>query len=264
MWLTDVFPDPWVLRGLHAWGGLALFALVAAPWLGRAPGAPDALAKSLRLRLAALAPVCAALYFVAPSGYDWIWPIAPRFPLLALLCLVVLLPTPGRVGGRAVALAAALLAMAHFHFAGVAFARFEREEVGDFDAALAAIPPRQRVAGLVFARGSRHARFSPFLHYAAYYQAREGGAVMFSFADFPHSPFRFRAGDRPPRVPPRWEWLPHRVDPDRELGWYDYALVRGGPGPIAHARDWRLAWRGRAWSVWRRASGTPAGDDGGG
>ena len=37
----------------------------------------------------------------------------------------------------------------------------------------------------------------------ALYQAKKGGAVMFTFADFPQSPFRFREDNRPPRVPPR-------------------------------------------------------------
>ncbi len=256
MWLTDVWQDAWGLRLLVAWGAVLGFALLVAPWLGRAPGAPDALARSLGRRLALLAPLSVALYFVAPTGYDWIWPIAPRFPLLALLCAVLLIPSLGRASGHAVVLSAALLGAVHFHFAGRAFARYERDDVGDFDAALAQIPPGQRVAGLVFARGSRHVRYSPFLHYVAYYQARKGGAVMFTFADFPQSPFRFREQARPPRVPPRWEWLPHEVDPVRDLAWYDWVLVRGGPGRIARESGaWRLAWRGRQWSVWTHASG---------
>lgn len=260
LWLTDVFTDPWALRLLHAWGGVAVFALLIAPFLGRehpSRDAPDALARSLGWRLTLLAPVCAALYFIAPTSYDWIWPIAPRFPLLALLFLVIALPRPGRIGGHAIVLGAAILASAHFHVAGIAFSRFQRDEVGDFDEALAEIPRGQRVAGLIFARGSAHVRFSPFLQYVAYYQARKGGAVMFSFADFPQSPFRFRAHDRPPRVPPRWEWLPQLVDPARDLDWYDWVLVRGRGGRLAMARDdWRLVWNGKHWSVWRRAPAT--------
>ena len=204
-------------------------------------------------RLWLLPIVACAFYFVAPSSYDWIWPIAQRFPLLALLLLVPVLPRAGRFGGHAVVLAAVLLSSAHLHYAGTAFARFEREEVGDFDEALAKVPPAQRVVGLVFMRQSRNVRFSPFLHYVAYYQARKGGAVMFTFADFAQSPVLFREANRPPRVPPRWEWLPTRIDPSRDLGWFDWALVRGPPGRIAKARDtWKPVWRGRVWSVWRR------------
>jgi len=92
-----------------------------------------------------------------------------------------------------------------------AFSAFDHEEVGALDGALAAIPDGRRVCGLIWQRGSRHVKFSPFIHAVAYYQARKGGAVMFTFADFPPSPFRFRPDNRPPRVPPRWEWLPQRV-----------------------------------------------------
>jgi hypothetical protein len=144
------------------------------------------------------------------------------------------------------------LGAASFHRAGKAFAEFDRQEVGDFDQALAVIPEGQRVVGLIFDRYSRHVAFAPFIHYVAYYQARKGGAVMFSFADFPQSPFHFREDSRPPRVPPRWEWLPERVRP-RDLTFYDYALVRGGPGAIARARSGFAAiYRGSSWSVWRR------------
>jgi hypothetical protein len=98
-------------------------------------------------------------------------------------------------------------------------------------------------------------RFSPFIHYAAYYQVRRGGAVMFTFADFPHSPFGFRDENRPPRVPPRWEWQPERVNPARDLGWYDYVLVRGRPGIIDRQRRYyQPVQRSARWSVWKRRS----------
>lgn len=253
MWLTDVLGTDWDLRLLYAWLALGGLALLAAPFLGVRLPAPDALARSIGRRLVVLPLAAAALYFVAPTSYDWIWPIAQRFPLLALLFVIPVLPRPGRVGGHVLALAAAVVASAHLHFAATAFAHFEHEELGDFEEALAEIPPAERVVGLVFERGSRHVRFSPFLHYVAYYQARKGGAVMFSFADFAHSPVRFGETNRPPRVPPRWEWLPALVDPARELDWYDWVLVRGGPGRIAQAREtWSPTWRGRKWSVWRR------------
>ena len=96
-------------------------------------------------------------------------------------------------------------------------------------------------------------KFSPFLHYAALYQAERGGAVMFTFADFPQSPFRFKEGARPPRVKARWEWTPERVDPARDLAWYHYVLVRGNPGRIASdAAHFENVFRGPRWTVWRR------------
>jgi hypothetical protein len=203
------------------------------------------------MRLWLLPPLCALLYFVMPTSYDWIWPIAQRFPLLCALWLVVTLPS-FRFGKEVLLSVALALGAASFHRAGKAFAEFDRQEVGDFDQALAVLPEGQRVVGLIFDRYSRHVAFAPFIHYVAYYQARKGGAVMFSFADFPQSPFHYREDNRPPRLPPRWEWLPDRVRP-RDLVFYDYALVRGGPGAIARARSGFVAiYLGSPWSVWKR------------
>jgi hypothetical protein len=129
-----------------------------------------------------------------------------------------------------------------------AFAAFDHDEVGELDRALAAIPPAKRVMGLIFSRGSRYVKFSPFIHSVAYYQARKGGAVMFTFADFPQSPFRFREGDRPPRVKPRWEWLPQLVRA-ADMSWYDYLLVRGGTPRCAGRCELQL--RAGVWSVWK-------------
>jgi hypothetical protein len=256
-WLTDVLAGEADRSLLWAWCGLCGLVALLALWgaLRRSsdePASPDRLARSLGLRLALLCPLCGALYFVLPTGYDWIWPIAQRFPLLCALFLLLALPDFG-AGKRAVLVLALGLSSASFHHAGSAFAAFERDEVGDFEPALRVIPKGQRVAGLIFDRGSRNVAFSPFIHYVAYYQARKGGAVMFSFADFPQSPFRFREHNRPPRVPPRWEWLPGFVRPARDLGWYDYVLVRGGPGTIARpASGFAPIYRGARYSVWKR------------
>lgn len=258
-WLTDVLVEPNGIRALVGFG--ALLGLTLALGLGRVlyllvsqrartkaatsePGARHF------LRLAPLAPLAAALYFVLPTGYAWIWPIAQRFPLLALLLLLPALPRLPRRSWLVVALGLAVLCAHERIRVAHAFAHFDGEEVGDFDAALATIPEAQRVAGLIYARGSQSVRFSPFIHYVAYYQARKGGAVMFTFADFPQSPFRFREQNRPPRVPPRWEWLPQRVRPS-ELAWYDYVLVRGGMAdPCAGTCE--LRFRRGFWSVWGR------------
>jgi hypothetical protein len=229
--------------------GCALLELV----LGKRTRAPDALAAGLGWRLLPIPPLCALLYFAAPTSYDFIWPIAQRFALLGALWLVIALPR-FRLGSTLVCALALAISAASFHLAGKAFSDFEREEVDakGFEGALAAIPEGQRVVGLIFERGSRFVSFSPFIHYVAYYQARKGGAVMFTFADFPQSPFRFRDDNRPPRVPPRWEWLPERVRP-RELGFYDYALVRGGPGAIASpSSGFVLVYGSERWSVWKR------------
>lgn len=255
MWLTDVLATErddqlWVL-----WVVLLLTAFALGVREQAEPSRESSEDNVLPFlwRLSLLCPIAALAYFVAPTGYDWIWPISARFPLLALLFACLLVPSQRGVRGQLVLAGAGLVALLSFAEVGQAFAAFERDEVGDFDRALAAIPGAERVAGLIFDRGSQHVKFSPFLQYVALYQAQKGGAVMFSFADFPQSPFRFRSSARPPKVPPRWEWLPDRVDPARDLSWYGYVLVRGGPGRIARQSDmWAPVFRGRRWQVYKR------------
>ncbi len=257
-WLTDILARTEDRMLLWLWCGLVLVvllaSLVASVLRARAPLEHPAggLLRSLSRRLLVLAPLCVVLYFVTPSSYDWIWPIAQRFPLLAALCLLLwVVPLP-RVPSNALFACAIALSCVCFHHAGSAFGAFSRTEVGDFDRALAAIPEGKRVAGLIYGRGSRHVAFSPFIHFVAYYQARKGGAVMFTFADFPQSPFRFRDENRPPRVQPRWEWTPERVRA-QDLAWYDYVLVRGTSPRLARAGSgFTRIYAGERWSVLKR------------
>jgi hypothetical protein len=164
-----------------------------------------------------------------------------------------LLRPPRRWADTALHSAVVVIAILSFQQASRAALDFEAEEVGELDAAVEAIPEGSRVAGLIFASGSRHVKFSPFLHSVAYVQAERGGAVMFTFADFPQSPIRFREENRPPRVPPRWEWTPARVDPARDLDWYEYVLTRGGPGRIAAMPSrWEPIFEREPWRIYRR------------
>jgi hypothetical protein len=119
---------------------------------------------------------------------------------------------------------------------------------------LAQIPPGNAVVGLIFRPTSAVLRFAPHLHAAAWYQAERGGAAVFSFADFPQSPFGFRADAARPRLPPRWEWQPERVDTARDLGWFDYVLSRGAPAVLP---GWIERYRENQWSVWSKAGAAP-------
>lgn len=202
--------------------------------------------------LGLLSPIAFIGYFVLPTAYDWIWPISGRFPLLSLLFVPLLLPRMRGLIGTLVLAGVVVVSALGFYEINKAFVQFEREEVGDIDAAISAIPKGERVAGLIFGGSSNIVRFAPFLHYVALYQARKGGVVMFTFAEFPQSPFRFKAETRPPVVPPRWEWTPERVDPDRHLTWYKYVLVRGGPGRIQRSPYFENVFQGAGWTVWRR------------
>lgn len=252
-WLTDILHGDDDLQLLHAFYALLAASIVlgVARALVARDAAPDALGRSLRLRLLLLPPLAALLYFVAPTSYDWIWPIAQRFPLLSLLFALACLPPPPRYVGEALLGGFLIVNALQTKLVTQAFHDFEAHEVGDFDRALEVIPQGQRVLGLISARGSRYVKFSPFIHYVAYYQARKGGAVMFTFADFPQSPFRFREANRPPRVPPRWEWMPERVRPE-DLDFYDYVLSRGRAPQIERSRGYALAYRGERYRVWKK------------
>lgn len=256
MWLTDILARDDDATLLHVWLGIMAAALLASCFpLARRDTGATVVVRLLGRHLLLLAPLCAVLYFVTPTSYDWIWPIAQRFPLMCALFAILWIAPLQRWVANAVLIAAFVCSAASFHHAGSSFGMFSRVEVGDFDRALAAIPPGQRVAGLIYGRSSRNVAFSPFIHFVAYYQARKGGAVMFTFADFPQSPFRFRDDNRPPRVPPRWEWTPERVRPERDLTWYDYVLVRGQARNLQRAGSgFAPVYRGAPWSVWKRST----------
>lgn len=249
-WLTDVLHSDLDEQLLVAFAIVMLLAAVS----GRGGAATDAPpAAGLRARVALLSPLALALYFVTPASYGWIWPINARFPLLAIVFAIVALPRQRGALGAVTLAAVTAISVASSAEVKRAFIAFETEEVGTLDDALATMPHGARVAGLIFDRGSRHVKFSPFIHSVAWAQAENGGAVMFTFADFPQSPFTFREGARPPRVIPRWEWMPERVDPATDLAWYDYVLIRGGPGRIASQRDaFEPVYESVRWSVWRR------------
>lgn len=253
-WFTDVLRDDVDNQLMMAW--TALLVAVILFGIGKKPAAQTAEVKldnRLRLRLLLLPPIAALAYFITPTSYDWIWPIAQRFPILFAFLVIPILPSPRAFFGDAIFLSLAIVAAVQFYQVGKAFDQFEQKEMGNLKMALRTIPAKERVAGLIFSRGSRYVKFSPFIHSVAYYLVDKGGAVMFTFADFPASPFSFQERNRPPRVRPRWEWTPERVNPAVDLKWYKYVLTRGGPGIIARQRDvYHRIYTSRHWSVWRR------------
>jgi hypothetical protein len=256
LWLTDAFTSNVDEALLVTWGAMVLITMTLGIGEGRDPDEPtDPRAMVLARRLGLLAPIAFLAYFVCPTSYDWIWPIAPRFPLLAAVFLPIALPAPRAPRATAfVVLALTMVCVIGFRDVSSAFLAFEHEEVGEMEEAISHVPKGSRVVALVFDKGSRHVKFAPFLHAAAWVQLRRGGATMFTFADFPQSPIRFREENRPPRVPPRWEWMPERIDPERDLGWYDVVVVRGGPGRMrTESGAFVAAFESRRWSVWKRA-----------
>lgn len=252
-WLGDVFRDTSDEAVLLAAFVVALLAL------GLAQGDDDGSRPEAR-RLTLVPLACVLAYFFTAEGHGFIWLLAQRFPVLAIFTAIPLLRMPRGLRGAGVS--AAALAVGIWSVVNVCahFIDFERHEVGDLEAAIEAIPARQRVAALIYDRGSSITTQATFLHFGSYYQVRKGGVVMFTFAGYPHWPFDFRPGRYPPPGGParlRWEWTPEQVSVPGELyPYYGYVLTRGG-GFQPPAGTYHLAWRGDRWTVWERDRSRP-------
>ncbi len=205
-----------------------------------------------RYVIGSLVPVSVLLFFVLPTAYGFVWPISQRFPILAAILAIVLVARAPVALGRLGAVAAVVLALVGAREQTDAFVRFERQAYAGFEAILSRIPLGSRVAGLIFDRNSPEVRFTPLLHAVAWVQVDRGGAVMFTFADFPQSPFHFRADNRPPRVGARWEWSPQMVIPDHELQYYDYVLVRGSRRTMGTSTRFQLVESQGPWSLYQQ------------
>ncbi|MFO0625676.1 MAG: hypothetical protein U0325_08675 [Polyangiales bacterium] len=241
----------WGEIGVHAACVAALGALVA----GAAPAREEPAWAPAPARLAWLPLLCGALYGVAPASYGWIWPIHTRFAVAA--ALIVPLTVGARAGGlavRAVVLLSAVAALGLTDDLGRRFARWEQNELGDLDDALAHARPRAKLLALLRPQQSAEVPNVPTLHAAAYYQVRGGDVATFSFADFPQSPFRFRDdGPRPPRLRPRWEWEADLDAADPAHRYYDYVLCRRGHEQPARDPDrYARIFDGRDWVLFQR------------
>jgi hypothetical protein len=255
-WTTDVLKSDVDEKLLVVWCLLVLLLVtlrIGARREDTTPSEREIVLGAMARRLALLLPLVFVAYFVSPTSYDWIWPINARFAWLTLVFVVFVLPRPPRRTAIAIYSALGLLSLYSVVGINTAF-RESQKELGDVDAAIAAIPKGQKVVGLIYERDSAYVNFSPYIHSVALYQAERGGAVMFTFADFPQSPIVFRPDNRPPRVPPRWEWLPQSVRPSPDLDWYDWVLVRGSSHPPGLESEFELVHHSPHWSVYRRAS----------
>lgn len=244
MWLLDVLPGTHLRTLALVWVSVVLLACAFAfafAFRNRSGATRD----PVLARWSWLLPAIGVAYFVLPAAYDWIWPINGRFPILALLLAIVFVPRLPRLPRVGLALSALAMEGVVVFLMTHAFASADKELEG-LHSIIEKIPEGERVAGLMYARGSASVKFSPALHAVAWYQAEKGGAVMFSFVEFPHSPVSFLEGNRPPRVQPRWEYIPERVDPASDLAWYRYVISRGGPPElkglswVAEDGSWRL------------------------
>lgn len=127
------------------------------------------------------------------------------------------------------------------------------DEMRGFDAALAEMPPRQRVRALVF---DHHSEFVPgalpFVHAAAYYQAEKGGTLNRSFATSRVALARCLPG-MCPELSRGAEWFAGDFRWANEAGMFDLFLVRAaddhGPALFGEAQG-RVALVGEAGGWW--------------
>ena len=204
--------------------------------------------------VAAWVVLAGLLYLAFPISIGWMWQLNERYVLLfALLAPALLRPARGWRGAAPLLLVAATGLLA----AATAFGNvraFDRE-VGPFDSVLARAQPGRRLIGMMFEQNSRYAKFSPFLHFQAYYRARMGGVASFSFAELPQSPLRYRPENAPPPHPAGWEWHPGSFRNDVDGLYYDYVLVHGLVDPFARPQPgprWRLLAREGRWALYEK------------
>jgi hypothetical protein len=197
---------------------------------------------------------CVVLYFLLPESHGYIWIIAQRFPVLFAMLAIPLLRMPR--GARGVLVTAAAFAVALTSVVNTCnhFIRFETEEVGDIEGAIASMQPRKHVCALIYDKGSAIMNNVPFMHFGSYYQAEEGGVVMFTFAGYAHWPVDFQPGRYPPPGHParlRWEWTPESVSMAEIYPYYDYVLTRGS-GFRPPPGTYHVSWRNSRWTVWEK------------
>lgn len=225
------FPE-FLAAGLPApWPGIACAVLAGAVVLSGVLWGlfRDRAGASPRRELLALAAAFAGqvlLYFVLPVNTPTATFVSARHALLIVLFGLPLLPRVRHAWaqiGFAAAFAAAGLTLA-----AVEIARFD-DEARTFDPILAVMKPNKRVAPLIFEKGSPyvHPRTFPYLHFAAYYQARSGGDLARTFAVVWNVPVRYRDDYRRYEVPEKVEWDPRLFSPSRDLPHFDYVLIRG-------------------------------------
>jgi hypothetical protein len=246
-WSIDVFRD-----STDEWHAIAL-AVVALVAIGLAQGDRDRTKPAARALLV-IPVVCTVMYFSTGSMLGDVWLFSERFPVPLLMSLALLLRMPA--GARGWLVTAMVGAVAASSTANVCkhFIAFEKDEVGDFDDALAVMEPRKHVAGLIYDRSSSLVNDVPFLHFVSYYQAQKGGVVQFSNSGALYWPVRWKDGHYPPpgvRPRLRWEWMPEQVSMQELYPYYDYVLVRGwGFNPPASA--FRQIFHSSKWTVYQR------------
>lgn len=230
-----------------------VFTLVVVLALALSQGDRDT-SKKISRRFALVPLLCTVVYFTTSESVGDVWVFAQRFPTLAFFTGIPLLRMPTGIRGAVVTALAFLVGTGSIVNVCKHYVAFEQREVGDIDGAIDQIPPEQKVAGLIYDKGSQISNMVPFLHFVSYYQAAKGGVVQFSNANISYSPYHFRPDRIPPQGQParaRWEWTPEMVRINELYPYYDYILTRGS-GFAPPPGTYHVKWRGGRWTVWEK------------
>jgi hypothetical protein len=167
-------------------------------------------------------------YLAFPTLFRGVGPLSPRFVILFVPGLLLAFePRSTSATSERVRVARAGVAAVTAGWVLLFVARlpgFNRETQG-MHAIVAQMRPGMDVRPIVFERESRAFPGVPaLLHVPAYYQVEKGGAQGYSFAMYPISVVRYRAGVAP-RMAGGAEWRPEAFDWQREQRGYDYFVV---------------------------------------
>jgi hypothetical protein len=196
-----------------------------------------------------------------PALYRGVGPLSPRFAVLfvpgLLLAFEARRDDPAL---RRVPSARAVIALVATVWVFVFVARlpsFNRETEG-LHALVDEMPPGKNIRPIVFERESTAYPGVPaLLHLPAYYQVNKGGTQGYSFAMYPISVIRYRAGVEP-RMGGGAEWRPETFDWEREHLRYDYFVVHSSSDRshtlFRNAEDVVLEGRRGNWWVYRRGN----------
>ncbi|HVH45320.1 MAG TPA: hypothetical protein VM925_23365 [Labilithrix sp.] len=187
--------------------------------------------------------------------------LAPILVLLAFLPMRL----PRRSAVAAVALGLAFGANVIGGLSALRECRAAKNELGDLDAVLDAMPPGSRVMTLSFDMRTRATHYYPWGHVAAYHRVRRGGVASFSFSELKHWPIHYAPAHRPPpKEGAAWDLHPCSYRNAIDGPYYDFVLVRGDVDPFASSPPgpvFRPALIAKPMTLYRKESGTwPARD----
>lgn len=169
-----------------------------------------------------------AAYGLLPAIFRGIMLLHTRLPTLLLPVLLLAVRSPAPRSAAFVGRARACVLVLTVGWLGVFSFRlsaFNREAASYHDF-LQGLPSGLAMRPIIFARETQAFPGVPaYVHYSAYYFVEHGGFQGYSFAMYPTSVVRYRAGVKPGMLNAA-EWRPELFDERAEVPEYDFFLVR--------------------------------------